>query len=321
MVFLEFEQPVAELYEQLGQLEKISRKGKINVDASIKEIKQKIRSKRKEIYEDLSPWQKVMVARHPERPYTLDYIAGMCDEYEELHGDRCFGDDKAIVGALARIDNQPFMIIGHQKGVNTKMRQYRNFGMANPEGYRKALRLMHLAEKFDIPIVTLIDTPGAYPGIEAEERGQAEAIARNLFEMVQLNVPVISYIIGEGASGGALGIGVADQLFMLEFTWFSVISPEGCASILWRSADFREDAAVSLKLTAEDMRSLGIIDGIVGEPPGGAHAEKKNMILVLREHILKTFDKLNRQDPDKRIDSRIERLDAIGRFESSKVEA
>ncbi|MCP4122909.1 MAG: acetyl-CoA carboxylase carboxyltransferase subunit alpha [Bacteroidetes bacterium] len=321
MVFLEFEQPIAELQEQLEELERIAQKGKISVDASLKEIRQKILSKRKEIYSDLTPWQKVQVARHPERPYTLDYLNTICDEFEELHGDRHFGDDKAIIGALAKINDQKVMIIGHQKGSNTKLRQYRNFGMANPEGYRKALRLMRLAEKFDIPIVTLIDTPGAYPGIEAEERGQAEAIARNLYEMVQLKVPVMSYIIGEGASGGALGIGVADRLFMLEYTWFSVISPEGCASILWRSADYKESAADSLKLTSEDMLSLGIIDEVVKEPVGGAHSNKTAMESTLKDHIIKNLDKLKKLDPELRIKKRIERLDSIGRFTMNNVES
>jgi acetyl-CoA carboxylase carboxyl transferase subunit alpha len=315
MVFLEFEQPIAELYEQLESLKNVGKKGEISVAASSKEINRKIKEKQKEIYSNLTAWQKVQVARHPDRPYTLHYIEHICESFEELHGDRLFGDDKAIVGGLGKINGQTVMIIGHQKGSNTKARQFRNFGMANPEGYRKAMRLMRLAEKFDIPIVTMIDTPGAYPGIEAEERGQAEAIAKNLFDMVQLKVPVITYIIGEGASGGALGIGIGDQLFMLEFTWFSVISPEGCASILWRSADFKEDAAQALRLTANDMLELGIIDGIVKEPLGGAHADPDKMCQTLKEHILKNIEKYKKMDVQKRIDKRIERLEAIGEFD------
>ncbi len=315
MVFLDFEQPIAELIDQLSQMEKIGKKGDVNIEASAKELLQKISNKRKEIYSNLTPWQKVQVARHPERPYTLDYINGICDSFEELHGDRFYGDDKAIVGGLGKIDGQSVMIIGHQKGANTKLRQYRNFGMANPEGYRKAMRFMKLAEKFNIPVVTLIDTPGAYPGIEAEERGQAEAIAKNLYEMVQLKVPLISYIIGEGASGGALGIGIGDKLFMLEFTWFSVISPEGCASILWRSAEFKEQAAEALKLTAENMFELGIIDEIVREPIGGAHTDEVKMQEILKAHILKSLAKLAKQDADARIETRIKRLEAIGHYE------
>ncbi|MEZ5004755.1 MAG: acetyl-CoA carboxylase carboxyltransferase subunit alpha [Chitinophagales bacterium] len=315
MVFLDFEQPIADLLIQLDKLQKVGVDGDISVSASVKQIKQKIKSKRKEIYAELSPWQKVQVARHPDRPYTLDYIKGICSEFEEFHGDRNFGDDHAIVGGLGKIDGQSVMIIGHQKGRDTKQRQFRNFGMANPEGYRKAMRLMRLAEKFDIPIVTLIDTPGAYPGIEAEERGQAQAIAQNLYDMVQLKVPVINYIIGEGASGGALGIGVGDLLFMLEYTWFSVISPEGCASILWRSADFKEDASKQLKLTSPDMLELGIIDGVVKEPLGGAHSDIEKMQTILKEHILKNIDKLRKVDAQKRINKRIEKLETIGHFE------
>lgn len=318
MVFLELEQPIAELYEQLDALQKVGKKGKISIAASEKEIRQKIKEKRKEIYGNLTAWQKVQVARHPERPYTLNYIENICEEFEELHGDRLFGDDKAIVGGLGKIDGQTVMIIGHQKGANTKARQYRNFGMANPEGYRKAMRLMRLAEKFDIPIVTMVDTPGAYPGLEAEERGQAEAIAKNLYDMVQLTVPVLVYVIGEGASGGALGIGIGDQLFMLEYTWFSVISPEGCASILWRSADFKEDAAKALRLTSSDMLDLKIIDGVVKEPLGGAHSDPDKMYKTLKDHIVKNIEKYKKIDAQKRIDKRIERLEAIGEFEVVK---
>lgn len=315
MVFLDFEQPIAELFTQLEKLEKVGSDGDISVSSSVKQLQQKIKNKRTEIYADLSPWQKVQVARHPNRPYTLDYINGICDEFEEFHGDRNFGDDHAIVGGIGTIDGQSVMLIGHQKGRDTKQRQYRNFGMANPEGYRKAMRLMRLAEKFDMPIVTFIDTPGAYPGIEAEERGQAEAIAKNLYDMVQLKVPVINYIIGEGASGGALGIGVGDLLFMLEFTWFSVISPEGCASILWRSANFKEQASEALKLTSSDMLELQIIDGVVKEPLGGAHANLIAMQQDLKKHILKNIAKLSKIEAQKRIHQRIDKLEQIGRFD------
>ncbi|MFZ1633464.1 MAG: acetyl-CoA carboxylase carboxyltransferase subunit alpha, partial [Chitinophagales bacterium] len=265
MVFLDFEKPIADLYEELEKLKQMGEKQKIDITAPAAELQERIANLKKDIYENLNGWQKVQLSRHPDRPYSLFYIEHMAENFVELHGDRNVKDDKAIIGGFATLEGQTVMFIGHQKGINTKMRQYRNFGMANPEGYRKALRLMKLAEKFDIPVVTLIDTPGAYPGLEAEERGQAEAIARNLYEMTLLKVPVICVIIGEGASGGALGIGIGDRVFMLENTWYSVISPESCSSILWRSWDFKETAAEALKLTAADNFKNKIIDGIVKE--------------------------------------------------------
>jgi acetyl-CoA carboxylase carboxyl transferase subunit alpha len=265
MTFMDFEKPLEALYEQLEKLREVGEKGELDVSDMLRELENKITAKRKEIYATLTGWQKVQLSRHPERPYTLYYINTMCQKFVELHGDRYAGDDHAIVGGLANLDGQTVVIIGQQKGVNTKMRQYRNFGMANPEGYRKALRLMKMAERFGFPVVTLIDTPGAFPGLEAEQRGQAEAIARNLFEMAQLRVPILCYIIGEGASGGALGLGLGDKVFMLEHTWYSVISPENCSTILWHSWDYKEQAAEALKLDAENMLHFGLIDGIVKE--------------------------------------------------------
>jgi len=256
----------------------------------------------------------VSLSRHPNRPYTLDYIKYICSKFIELHGDRNVKDDKAIVGGLGKIEDQTVMIIGHQKGNTTKMRQLRNFGMANPEGYRKALRLMKLAQKFKIPVVTLIDTPGAYPGIEAEERGQAEAIARNLFEMAQLEVPIVCYIIGEGASGGALGIGVGDRVFMLENTWYTVISPESCSSILWRSWNFKEQAAEALKLTADHMKEFGLIDGIVYEPIGGAHSDPENMASLLKNHLLNQINELQQIPIPKLLNQRIDKYNGMGKF-------
>lgn len=316
MVFLEFEKPLQSLYEQLEKLQLVQVEGDVKMDDKIQELELKIRNKKKEIYENLSGWQKVQLSRHPERPYTLHYIENMCKKFIELHGDRKFKDDKAIVGGLARLHDQTVVILGHQKGVNTKMRQYRNFGMANPEGYRKALRLMKMAEKFNYPVICLIDTPGAYPGIEAEERGQAEAIARNLFEMAQLTVPILCYVIGEGASGGALGIGVGDRVFMFENTWYSVISPESCSSILWRSWDHKEEAAEALKLTAENMMGFGLIDGVVKEPLGGAHADPDKMIKTLKAHIKKELAELQKLTPDQLIENRIEKYNAMGHYET-----
>ena len=314
MVFLDFEKPLEKLYEQLEKIQQVGEEGDVDVSNMLEEIQGKIAKTQKEIYKNLSGWQKVQLSRHPERPYTLYYIDQLFDTFKELHGDRHFGDDKAIVGGLGKINGDTYMIIGHQKGINTKMRQYRNFGMANPEGYRKALRLMKLAEKFDIPIICFIDTPGAYPGIEAEERGQAEAIARNLFEMVQLKVPVVCYVIGEGASGGALGIGIGDKVFMLENTWYSVISPESCSSILWRSWDYKEQAAEALKLTADHMLEFGLIDGIVKEPLGGAHQNPEKMAQVLKKHIKKEINSLKAQAPEKRIEKRIQKYSNMGNF-------
>ena len=315
MVFMEFEKPIEALYEQIQKLREIGEQGEVDVAAAVKELEKKIQLKRQEIYSSLNGWQKVQLSRHPERPYTLYYVTQMCSKFIELHGDRQGGDDHAIVAGLARLDDQTVMVIGHQKGATTKMRQYRNFGMANPEGYRKALRLMKLAEKFGIPVVTLIDTPGAFPGLEAEQHGQAEAIARNLYEMSQLRVPIICYIIGEGASGGALGIGVGDKVFMLEYTWYSVISPENCSTILWRSWDFKEQAADALKLDAENMLRFGLIDGIVREPVGGAHNAPEEMSQHLKKHILAELAKLAPIKTDDLIDQRIEKYAAMGRFE------
>jgi acetyl-CoA carboxylase carboxyl transferase subunit alpha len=263
----------------------------------------------------------VQLSRHPERPYTLFYIEHICKNFVELHGDRCFGDDKAIVGGLADIDGQTVMIMGQQKGTNTKMRQYRNFGMANPEGYRKALRLMKMAERFGFPVVTLIDTPGAFPGIEAEERGQAEAIARNLFEMAKLEVPIVCIIIGEGASGGAIGIGLGDKVFMLENTWYSVISPESCSSILWRSWDYKEQAAEALKLTANDMLSFGLIDGIIKEPLGGAHTQPEEMAVILKNEILKALAELRKLTPDELVEARINKYSSMGVYDTVSATA
>jgi len=318
MIFLEFEKPLENLYQQLEKMKEVSEAGEIDLSDKIKELETKIKSTQKEIYSNLTGWQKVQLSRHPERPYTLFYIEQMCKKFVELHGDRYFGDDKAIVGGLGNIDGTNVVIIGHQKGVNTKMRQYRNFGMANPEGYRKALRLMKLAERLNYPIVCLIDTPGAYPGIEAEERGQAEAIARNLLEMAQLKVPVVCTVIGEGASGGAIGIGLGDRVFMLENTWYSVISPESCSSILWRSWDYKEQAAEALKLTADHMFEFGLIDGIIKEPAGGAHANPEETARLLKRHIKKVIAELSEIDPDDRIEQRIEKYSKMGRFSYKK---
>ena len=314
MVFLDFEQPIADLQEQLDKMREVAEKGAVDVNSTIKELEDKIAHKKKEIYNNLTGWQKVQLSRHPERPYTLYYIEQICDKFVELHGDRNVGDDKAIVGGFGTIDGKSMMFIGHQKGVNTKMRQYRNFGMANPEGYRKALRLMRLAEKFNKPIVTFIDTPGAFPGLEAEERGQAEAIARNLYEMTLLKVPVICVVIGEGASGGALGIGVGDRIFMLENTWYSVISPESCSSILWRSWDYKEQAAEALKLTANHMHKFKLVDGIIKEPMGGAHTNPEEMAKILKKTVKKNINELLELDPDERINQRINKFSQMGVF-------
>ena len=321
MVFLEFEQPLESLYEQLAKIQEVAESGEIDVSDKVREIESKIRAARKEIYSNLTGWQRVQLSRHPERPYTLFYIEQIFKRFVELHGDRCFGDDKAIVGGIGKLNGGSVMVIGHQKGVNTKMRQYRNFGMANPEGYRKALRLMKMAEKFNLPIVCFIDTPGAYPGVEAEERGQAEAIARNLFEMVQLKVPVICYVIGEGASGGAIGIAVGDRVFMLENTWYSVISPESCSSILWRSWDQKEEAAEQLKLTADHMKSFGMIDDIVKEPLGGAHSDPEEMAKILRRHIKGVLAELQEIPADQRIQARIEKFSSMGKFRENEKQA
>ena len=319
MVFLDFEKSLESLYEQLEKIQQVGEEGDLDVNPMIKELETKIRNTRKEIYSNLSGWQKVQLSRHPERPYTLFYINQMCKKFVELHGDRYFKDDKAIVGGIGNIDGMNVVIIGHQKGVNTKMRQYRNFGMANPEGYRKALRLMKMAERFNMPIVCLIDTPGAFPGLEAEERGQAEAIARNLFEMAQLKVPIVCTVIGEGASGGAIGIGLGDRVFMMENTWYSVISPESCSSILWRSWDYKEQAAEALKLTAEHMHGFGLIDGIIKEPLGGAHTAPEEAAKLVKRQIKKAISELLELDPETRIEQRIQKYSTMGQYE--RVEA
>jgi len=311
--YLDFEQPLADIQEQIIDLEKIAEKGDVDVEKSLADLRQKLDKKTQSIYKDLSPWQRVQVSRHPQRPYTLDYIHALTNgTFVELHGDRSVKDDKAMVGGMGMLDGRSVMFIGQQKGHNTKMRQYRNFGMANPEGYRKALRLMKLAEKFDKPIVTFIDTPGAYPGIEAEERGQGEAIARNLFEMINLKVPLICIIIGEGASGGALGIGLGDKVLMLENTWYSVISPESCSSILWRSWDFKEKAATALKLTPKDMLGNKLIDGIIQEPTGGAHAHPDVVFETVKAEVKKHLQKLSELEPQERIDQRIAKFGSMG---------
>ena len=314
-VFFDFEKPIEELEEQLEQLRTLSERGSVDMTDKIRETEARITATRAQIYANLSGWQRVQISRHPQRPYTLFYAEKMCRAFVELHGDRQVGDDKAIIGGLAQLPNgQSVMLIGHQKGANTKMRQYRNFGMANPEGYRKALRLMKLAERFGLPIVCLIDTPGAFPGLEAEERGQAEAIARNLFEMTNLRVPVVCVIVGEGASGGAIGIGVGDRVFMLENTWYSVISPESCSSILWRSWDFKEIAANALKLTPEYMLGFKLIDGIIPEPVGGAHSNPDEMARLLGEHIQKEIIALQQKSPDDRIEARIRKFGDMGSY-------
>ena len=308
----DFEKPIADLQAQIENLKQVSDKTKMDMSEKIKELELKVIQKQEEIYSNLTGWQNVQISRHPERPYTLAYIEMMCDDFIEMHGDRTVGDDKAIVGGFGTLNGQTVMFIGHQKGVNTKMRQYRNFGMANPEGYRKALRLMKLAEKFNKPVVTLIDTPGAYPGLEAEERGQGEAIARNLFEMSTLKVPIICIIIGEGASGGALGIGIGDKVLMLEHSWYSVISPENCSAILWRTWDFKERAAESLKLTADNMLMNKLIDGIIKEPLGGAHYDPKLMAQTVKERILKELSALTNKNIDQVVNERIEKFCSMG---------
>ena len=313
MNYLEFEEPIKTLREQLDKAKDIEDNNDLDMTTTIVELEAKIEEVTKEIYGKLTPWERVLVSRHPDRPYTLDYVNAITDgSFMELHGDRTVKDDKAMVGGFGDLDGRPVMFIGQQKGANTKQRQYRNFGMANPEGYRKALRLMKLAEKFNRPVVTLIDTPGAYPGLEAEERGQGEAIARNLIEMVQLKVPIICIIIGEGASGGALGIGIGDKVMMLENTWYSVISPESCSSILWKSWDHKITAAEALKLTGDDMQELGLIDDIIPEPLGGAHNNREEMFDTLRKVLIENIDSLMKQGPDKRISQRIRKFSNMG---------
>jgi acetyl-CoA carboxylase carboxyl transferase subunit alpha len=322
MTFLDFEKPIAELLEQIEKAKQIAEKSKIDISATIRELQQKVQDTRKDIYSKLTPWQRVQLSRHPDRPYTLSYIQSVTDgTFLELFGDRTVKDDKAIVGGFGSVDGKSVMFIGQQKGNTTKQRQYRNFGMANPEGYRKALRLMKMAEKFGKPIVTFIDTPGAYPGLEAEERGQGEAIARNLFEMAKLRVPVLCIIIGEGASGGALGIGIGDRVLMLENTWYSVISPESCSSILWRSWDFKERAAEVLKLTAEDMLSNTLIDGIIKEPIGGAQTEPEEMFKTVKEEIKKRLAELSELNEDELVRQRIDKFCSMGVYKEEQKTA
>jgi acetyl-CoA carboxylase carboxyl transferase subunit alpha len=308
----DFEKPIAELVQQIEKINQVADKTKVDMSATLTELEEKLVVTRESLYNNLTGWQKVQMSRHAERPQTLDYISLICDDFIELHGDRTVGDDKAIIGGFASIDGQTVMIIGHQKGKNTKERQYRNFGMANPEGYRKALRLMKLAEKFNKPVISFIDTMGAYPGLEAEERGQGEAIARNLLEMSVLRVPILCFVVGEGASGGALGIGIGDKVYMLEHTWYSVISPESCSSILWRSWDFKEQAAACLKLTADDMYGNKLIDGIVKEPLGGAHQNPALMAETLKAQILSDLSVLNKEKKDKLVASRIDKFCSMG---------
>ena len=319
MEYLDFELPLKELKDQLDKCTLIGDESKVDVRDTCKKLKLKIEKTKKKIYSNITPWQRVQLSRHPSRPYTLDYINALTEgSFLELHGDRNISDDKAMIGGLGKIDDQSFMFIGQQKGYNIKTRQYRNFGMANPEGYRKALRLMKLAEKFSIPVVTFIDTPGAYPGIEAEEKGQAEAIARNLFEMFNLKTQIICIVIGEGASGGALGIGIGDKIMMLENTWYSVISPESCSSILWRSWDFKEKAAEVLKLTPYDMKKNKLIDKIIKEPLGGAHQNTNKVFNTVKKEIYQTYKELNKLSISKILEMRSNRFTSMGVFRELK---
>lgn len=313
MEYLDFELPIKELEEQLGKCQVIGEESAVDVSETCKKLTEKLEVTKKEIYKNLSPWQRVQLSRHPNRPYTLDYVKALAgDTFMELHGDRSVKDDKAIIGGLGKIGDQSFMFIGQQKGYNTKTRQYRNFGMANPEGYRKALRLMRMAEKFDIPVLTFVDTPGAYPGLEAEERGQGEAIARNIFEMCVLKVPIITIIIGEGASGGALGIGVGDRVMMMENSWYSVISPENCSTILWRSWDYKIEAAAALKLTSTDMSNLNLIDGVIREPVGGAHFNREETFETVRKTVIEELEAIRVLSVEKMIEKRIGKYENMG---------
>ncbi len=309
---LDFEKPIIELEKKLNQMKEIAAKNGKSLDSEALSLEDKITELKKEIFSNLTRWQKVQLSRHPNRPYFLDYIYKITNEFIELHGDRVAKDDKAMVGGIGEIDGKSVMLIGQQKGRTTKERQYRNFGMSNPDGYRKALRLMKMAEKFNMPVVTLIDTPGAFPGLEAEERGQAEAIAKNIQEMATLKVPVICIVIGEGASGGALGIGVGDKVYMMEYTWYSVISPESCSSILWRSWDYKEQAAEALKLTSKDLKKMGIIDGIIKEPLGGAHNDVDLAAKRIKKVILNDIAEVGKLNPEKRIDRRIDKFSNMG---------
>jgi len=312
MQYLEFEQPIADLEKKIQELEQLSSSSEGVLSKEVESLKIKVESLQKNIFENLTRWQRVQLARHPERPYTLDYIDRICDRFIELHGDRFHADDKAIVGGLGEVNGQTVCIIGHQKGRDTASRTYRNFGMANPEGYRKAYRLMEMAEKFGIPVVTLVDTPGAFPGLEAEERGQAEAIARNLKRMAMLKVPIVTIIIGEGASGGAIGIGMGNEVYMMENTWYSVISPESCSSILWKTWDYKEQAASALKLTAPDLLEMGIIDGVIKEPLAGAHRDYDAAAIAVKKQLINSLKTLSKQSPEKLIDQRIAKYSAMG---------
>ena len=313
--FLDFEKPIKDLYDQIEQLKATQEKSKTDMSSAIESLENKVIDTKRNLTETLTPWHRVQLSRHPDRPYTLKYIQKMCTDFVELHGDRNVKDDKAMVGGFARLGDKTVMIIGQQKGINTKTRQMRNFGMANPEGYRKALRLMKLAEKFNKPIITLIDTPGAYPGLEAEERGQGEAIARNIYEMIGLKVPVICVVIGEGASGGALGIGVGDKVVMMENTWYTVISPESCSSILWRSWDKKEIAAEQLRLTGTDMLNFGIVDDVIPEPLGGAHWDYDEAAALLKNYLIPTIEALEKIPERERIEERIRKFNKMGFWE------
>lgn len=313
MEYLDFELPIKELEEQLNKCQVIGKESDVDVSETCQNLSKKLEETKINIYKNLTPWQRVQLSRHPNRPYTLDYVKALAgDTFMELHGDRNVKDDKAIIGGLGKIGDQSYMFIGQQKGYNTKTRQYRNFGMANPEGYRKALRLMRMAEKFDVPVLTFVDTPGAYPGLEAEERGQGEAIARNIFEMCVLKVPIITIIIGEGASGGALGIGVGDRVMMMENSWYSVISPENCSSILWRSWDYKIEAASALKLTSADMSDLKLVDGVIREPLGGAHSNREEAFEIVRKTIVEELKVLKAMPVEKMIEERINKYENMG---------
>ncbi len=318
--FLDFEKPIRDLFDDIEKVKQMAEKSKVDNSDYLKKLQDQVIERRREITQSLTPWQKVQLSRHPDRPYTQKYIDKMFTNFVELFGDRNVKDDKAMIGGFASLDGQTVMVIGQQKGINTKMRQMRNFGMANPEGYRKALRLMRLAEKFNKPVITLIDTPGAYPGLEAEERGQGEAIARNIYEMIRLKVPVICVVIGEGASGGALGIGVGDRVFMLENTWYTVISPESCSSILWRSWEQKEVAAEQLKLTPAHMYEFGLIDGIVPEPIGGAHWDYDEAAALLKPYLIRSIAELKPMSPEERINYRIEKYGKMGFWDELKPE-
>ena len=319
--FLDFEKPIKELYDQIEQLKITQEKSKTDMSMAISALENRVVESKKQLTDNLTPWQRVQLSRHPDRPYTLKYIEKMCSNFMELHGDRNVKDDKAMVGGFAQLGDQTVMIIGQQKGTNTKTRQLRNFGMANPEGYRKALRLMKLAEKFNKPVITLIDTPGAYPGLEAEERGQGEAIARNIYEMIRLQVPVICVIIGEGASGGALGIGVGDKVLMMENTWYTVISPESCSSILWRSWDKKETAAEQLRLTGTDMLNFGLVDDVVPEPLGGAHWDYDEAATLLKNYLIPAISELQQIPAQERVQKRIEKFGRMGFWEETTIAA